>query len=66
MAGLLTRRVFTYANVPYRIKPYSALLKDPRNTIDFDAALIARFARGRKPWARTERLCRVRMARLTA
>ena len=37
--GLLTRRVFTYANVPYRIKPYSALLKDPRNTIDFDAVL---------------------------
>ncbi|MGB9408440.1 MAG: hypothetical protein WCA89_12950 [Terracidiphilus sp.] len=39
LAGLLTRRVFTYANVPYRIKPYSALLEDPRNTIDFDAAL---------------------------
>ena len=39
LAGLLTRRVFTYANVPYRIRPYSALLEDPRNTIDFDAAL---------------------------
>jgi hypothetical protein len=39
VAGLLTRRVFTYANVPYRIKPYGALLEDPRNTIDFDAAL---------------------------
>ena len=39
LAGLLTRRVFTYANVPYRIKPYSALLEDPRNTIDFDFAL---------------------------
>jgi hypothetical protein len=39
LAGLLTRRVFTYANVPYRIKPYSSLLEDPRNTIDFDAAL---------------------------
>ncbi|MGO9863837.1 MAG: hypothetical protein ACLPLR_09525 [Terriglobales bacterium] len=35
---LLARRVFTYANVPYRIKPYAALLADPRNTIDFDAA----------------------------
>ncbi|MFY9854686.1 MAG: hypothetical protein WAK26_12495, partial [Terracidiphilus sp.] len=31
--------VFTYANIPYRIKPYSALVEDPRNTIDFDAAL---------------------------
>jgi hypothetical protein len=39
LPGLLARRVFTYADVPYRIKPYSALLEDPRNTIDFDAAL---------------------------
>ncbi|MGD0939691.1 MAG: hypothetical protein ABR905_08250 [Terracidiphilus sp.] len=39
LQGLLGRRVFTYANVPYRIKPYRALLQDPRNTIDFDAAL---------------------------
>ncbi|MBW6458264.1 MAG: hypothetical protein K0B52_03785, partial [FCB group bacterium] len=36
---LLTREIFTYANVPYRIKPYEALLKDPQNTIDFDTAL---------------------------
>lgn len=27
---------FVYANVPYRIKPYEALLEDPKNTIDFD------------------------------
>ncbi|MDR3726480.1 MAG: hypothetical protein P4K86_05505 [Terracidiphilus sp.] len=39
LAGLLTRRVFTYANVPYRIEPYNMLCQDPRNTIDFDAAL---------------------------
>lgn len=32
----LTRPVFSYAHVPYRIKPYSALLVDPYNTIDFD------------------------------
>jgi hypothetical protein len=25
--------------VPYRIKPYAALLEDPRNTIEFDSAL---------------------------
>lgn len=35
---LLKREVFTYADVPYRIKPYAALLKDLRNSIDFDAA----------------------------
>lgn len=28
--------LFSCANVPYRIKPYSDLLKDPYNTIDFD------------------------------
>jgi hypothetical protein len=39
LAGLLRRRVFTYANVPYRIRPYGALLEDSRNTIDFDANL---------------------------
>jgi len=37
--GLLTRPVFTYANVPYRIRPYEALLRDPHNTVDFDMVL---------------------------
>jgi len=37
--ALLTRRVFTYADVPYRIKPYGALLQDPHNTIEFDSTL---------------------------
>jgi hypothetical protein len=36
---LLGRRLFTYANVPYRIKPYAALLEDPRQTIDYDYEL---------------------------
>jgi hypothetical protein len=36
LAALLDRRVFSFANVPYRIKPYQALLRDPRSTIDFD------------------------------
>jgi hypothetical protein len=39
LASLLGRRVFTYADVPYRIKPYAAMLEDSRNTIEFDAAL---------------------------
>jgi hypothetical protein len=33
---LLTRRIFSHANVPYRIKPYEALLEDAYNTIEFD------------------------------
>jgi len=32
----LNRAVFSYANVPYRIKPYADLLRDPYSTIDFD------------------------------
>ena len=32
----LERPILSYANVPYRIKPYAELLKDPYNTIVFD------------------------------
>jgi len=32
----LNRPLFSYAHVPYRIKPYAELLKDPYSTIDFD------------------------------
>jgi hypothetical protein len=42
LQGLLGRRLFTYANVPYRIRPYAQLLEDPHRTIDFDAALDQR------------------------
>jgi len=33
---LLARPIFSYANVPYRIKPYESVLKDPAQTISFD------------------------------
>lgn len=39
VAPLLTRKVFTFADVPYRIRPYEDLLRDPRDTIDFDVAV---------------------------
>ncbi len=32
----LTQPVFSHANVPYRIKHYAELLRDPFNTIEFD------------------------------
>jgi hypothetical protein len=32
----LTTPVFSYADVPYRIKPFCDILRDPYNTIDFD------------------------------
>ena len=34
--------MFSHANVPYRIKPYGELLKDPFNTIEFDWDLEAK------------------------
>jgi len=33
---LLTRPLFAYADVPYRLKPYEDILRDPRSTIEFD------------------------------
>ena len=42
LTDLLQRRVFTYAHVPYRIKPYEDIVRDPRHTIVFDAELDRR------------------------
>ena len=42
LVTLLGTRIFSYANVPYRIKPYADLLKDRWNTIEFDRAWIRR------------------------
>ena len=39
LEGLLTRKVFSFADVPYRIRDYEAMLADPQHTVDFDAAL---------------------------
>lgn len=39
LRAFLTRPIFAYANVPYRIKPYDSLLKDPKDTVTFDSAL---------------------------
>jgi len=36
LQAFLTREIFSYANVPYRIKPYVELLKNPKDTVHFD------------------------------
>ena len=41
LGRLLTKRQFTYAEVPYRIRPYAALLTDPQDTIEYDSANAA-------------------------
>ena len=38
---LLREPLFSYANVPYRIKPLEDLLEDPKNTVVFDDSLAA-------------------------
>ena len=42
LAELLREPMFAYANVPYRIRPLSALLDDPKHTVDYDEALANR------------------------
>ena len=39
LAELLRRPIFSYANVPYRIKPFEALLENPKSTVEFDRNL---------------------------
>ncbi len=39
LTRLLHESIFSYANVPYRIKEFTALLEDPKNTVEFDSAL---------------------------
>jgi hypothetical protein len=42
---LLRERVFCYANVPYRIRPFDALLRDPQQTVDYDERLAEEIER---------------------
>ncbi len=36
LARYFDKDLFVFANVPYKIKPYAAILKNPKDTIDFD------------------------------
>ncbi len=45
LESLLERRVFSYANVPYRLGSYPAMVQNPRETICWDTAEAARIDR---------------------
>ncbi|HTQ51624.1 MAG TPA: hypothetical protein VMJ12_13000 [Candidatus Acidoferrales bacterium] len=70
LQDLLTRDLFAYANVPYRIKSYKALLANPKDTVVFDAQIEtlvqqrvrARGADGKLVW---DRRGQVRLVNLT-
>jgi hypothetical protein len=42
LKSLLRQPIFSYANVPYRIKPFDELLEDPKSTVTYDEELAAR------------------------
>ena len=42
LQSLLREPVFCYANVPYRIKPFEALLENPKSTVTYDEELAER------------------------
>ncbi len=42
LEDLLHRPIFCYANVPYRIKPFAALLEDAKSTVVYDHELATR------------------------
>jgi hypothetical protein len=42
LQSLLRAPVFCYANVPYRIKPFEALLENPKSTVTYDEKLAER------------------------
>jgi hypothetical protein len=45
LGDCLARPIFVYANVPYRVRPYAAMLDDPKSTVDFDPELHDRIIR---------------------
>ncbi len=44
LEALLDREIFSYADVPYRLKPYPEIVAGPRNTIVFDRERAERIA----------------------
>ena len=55
---LLTRSIFTYANVPYRIKPYAEIVKNPKDTVLFDEELHQQIHADVNNWGADARLLR--------
>jgi hypothetical protein len=39
LGEMLHKQIFCYANVPYRIRPFTALCESPKNTVDYDLAV---------------------------
>ncbi len=48
LASYFNQEIFVYANVPYKIKNYEAILANPKDTIEFDEALDEEINRKKK------------------
>jgi len=44
LSALLRRPIYSYANVPYRIRSFGELIENPKGTVDYDHAVAARIA----------------------
>jgi len=44
LSELLHKPIFSYANVPYRIKPFYVILENPKDTVEYDHQLAARIS----------------------
>jgi len=44
LGELLFQPLFSYANVPYRIRPFDDVLRNAKSTVDYDASLAERIA----------------------
>jgi hypothetical protein len=42
LGALLHKPVFSYANVPYRLRSFEDAVRDPKHTVDYDHALASR------------------------
>ncbi len=69
LAHYFNQELFVYANVPYKIKSYSEILKNPKDTIDFDHELNQKInqkkavlgADGALLPAQTQEICKVNL-----
>lgn len=69
LAAYFNQELFVYANVPYKIKSYSDILKNPKDTIDFDHKLNQKInqqkellgADGALLLSQTQEICKVNL-----
>jgi hypothetical protein len=56
-AGLWDRALFSFADMPYRLKPHAAQVAHPKHTIHFDHEATARAHAAPRRWAPTACWC---------